>query len=68
MNHETVRIHVAQALTRAVHPDTRRHLRAALDELDSGTPAPLRECLVCGIVGVAERIHEHDCEGANHGR
>jgi len=59
------RLHVAQALTRAVHPDARRQLRAALELLDPETPTPLVECPVHGRVGVPERIRSHTCRGGS---
>lgn len=61
MTDEVVRMHVVQALTRAVHPEARRHLRAALDELDPDAPEPLRECEVCGRLGTSGRVADHDC-------
>lgn len=63
MTDDRARMHVAQALTRAVHPETIRHLQAALDELD-GAPPDLAECPRCGRLGLAERVHGagHDCE------
>jgi hypothetical protein len=45
----------------ALHALTRRHLRAALDELDPERPAALARYPVCGVTGLAERIDRHDC-------
>lgn len=66
MRDDVLRQHVAQALTRAVHPETRRHLRAALGELDPGAPTGLVECPTCNRVGVPERIEERPCRGGRH--
>ena len=41
MSNDVVRMHLAQALTRAEHTAVRTHLQAALDQWDSDTP-------VCG--------------------
>jgi hypothetical protein len=59
---EAVRHQLVQAYTRAVHPDTLVHLRAALHELDGGLPEDLIKCPVCGRLGMPERVREHDCE------
>ena len=39
MSDEVVRMHLAQALTRAEHTAVRTHLQAALDQWDQDTPA-----------------------------
>ena len=58
---ETARMHVCQALTRAVEPDALAHCHAALRALDPELGAPLLECPVCGRIGLPERITEHEC-------
>jgi uncharacterized OB-fold protein len=60
---DVARMHLAQAYTRAVHPDARRHIRAALQRLDGETPACelVVECPSCGRVGLPERIADCDC-------
>jgi hypothetical protein len=63
MREDVVRMHVAQAYSRAVSFETKRHLRAALAELDPELPTALEKCPVCGRVGLAERIEVHDCGG-----
>lgn len=63
MREAFIRQHAAQALTRSVSPETRRHLRAILDEIDPGRPTALSRCPVCGATGLAERIEQHDCRG-----
>lgn len=59
---DAVRMHLAQAYTRARHPDARSHIRAALQRLD-GDPADDRlvECLSCGRIGLPEQIADCDC-------
>ena len=71
MSRDDARMHVAQALTRL--PDgacfeAKRHLRAALEELDDDHPTSLEECPVCGVAGLAERIATHDCAAAEQRR
>ncbi|CCQ35116.1 hypothetical protein HTIA_p3014 (plasmid) [Halorhabdus tiamatea SARL4B] len=36
-------------------------LEAALDAWNDLSPTPLRECPVCGKVGLPERIQQHKC-------
>jgi hypothetical protein len=45
---ERLRMHLAQALTRADSPNVREHIWAALCEWENLPPAPLVECPVCG--------------------
>jgi hypothetical protein len=52
---------LAQAETRAVNPDVRIHIQAALTAVEEIPPTALRECPVCGAVGLPERITDHDC-------
>jgi hypothetical protein len=59
MSHERVRMHLAQAATRAENADARAHIQAALAELDDS--ASLVECPTCNRVGLVERIAAHDC-------
>ena len=59
---ERLRMHLAQALTRADSPDVREHIRATLCEWENLPPTPLVECPVCGRVGLPERIVCHDCD------
>lgn len=54
-------MHVAQALTRSVSFETRRHLRAAFDQLDPDAPAPLVACRNCGRTMHPDRLPEHKC-------
>lgn len=63
MTDDTIRMHAAQGLTRAVHPEAKRHFRAILAELDAEPlPSQLAQCDRCGKVGLPERIGaEHDC-------
>lgn len=58
---ETARMHVAQAVSRAVDPDALARCHAALRALDPELGPPLVECPVCERVGLPERIKEHDC-------
>ena len=57
----TAKMHVAQALSRAVDPNALAHCHAALRALDPELGDPLVECPVCGRVGLPERIKEHAC-------
>jgi len=56
-----LRQQLAQAYTRAVHPDARQHIHAALRELDEDVPLGLVECHSCDCVGLPKRVGEHDC-------
>lgn len=55
------RHHLAQAYTRAVHPDVREHIHAALAALDPDAPRGLVSCPICEAVGLPERMTEHEC-------
>jgi hypothetical protein len=57
---ERLRMHLAQALTRADSPDVREHIRSALSEWETLPLTPLVKCPVCGRVGLPERIVYHD--------
>lgn len=61
MNEDVIRQHAAAGVTRAVHPDARRHFEAILEQLGEGYPTALGECPNCGRIGLPERVHEHDC-------
>lgn len=60
---ETIRMHAAQGLTRAVHPEAKRHFRAILEVVDGeALPSQLAQCPDCGKVGLPERVEGgHDC-------
>lgn len=58
---DVVRMHVCQALSRAVDPDALAHCHAALRALDPDLGKPLVECPRCSRVGLPERIREHRC-------
>ncbi|WP_075935872.1 hypothetical protein [Halosegnis longus] len=58
---EEVRMHVAQAYTRAVHPDAKQHLAAALQALNPDGAEPLVECDGCGRLMCVARLDAHDC-------
>lgn len=59
---DRARMHIAQAFSRTRSPMVRRHLSAALSDLD-GEPVEdtLVECPTCGTVGLPEQIAAHDC-------
>jgi endonuclease V-like protein UPF0215 family len=59
---ERLRMHLVQAGTRARSPQVRRHIDAALAELD-GEPVDdqLVECVACGRVGLPAQVASHDC-------
>jgi len=59
---QRLRMHLAQALTRADSLDVREHIQAALCEWEGLPPTPLVECPVCGRVGLPEHIVCHDCD------
>ena len=42
-------------------PIVEAQLAAALDDWEDLPPTPLRECPVCGKVGLPERIQQHRC-------
>ncbi len=56
-----LRIHLREARRTTDSPIVEAQLEAALDAWDDLTPTPLRECPVCGKVGLPERIRNHDC-------
>jgi hypothetical protein len=58
---ETLRMHLTQAYSRAVHPDAIAHLHAALLELDQDCPPGLVECDTCLRLMLPERLEAHDC-------
>lgn len=61
---ERLRMHLAQAKTRAENDDARAHVSAALTILDEDVPpTPLDECPVCGRVGLPEQLYAHRCPG-----
>lgn len=59
---ERLRIHLTEALIAAESPTVEAQLQAALDALGDLPPTPLRECPVCGKVGLPERIQQHTCK------
>ncbi|MDR9381597.1 MAG: hypothetical protein RI560_08000 [Natronomonas sp.] len=62
MTDETIRMHAAQGLSRAIHPDARDHFRAILELVDADVSPGLVECPACGKVGLRERIDgDHAC-------
>jgi len=65
---ERALMQLAQAETRAVDPDAKTHIQAALAAVEEIPPTALRECPVCGAVGLPERITDHDCRAFVEGR
>jgi len=58
---ERLRIHLQEARRVTTSPVVEARLTAALDAWSDLTPTPLRECPVCGKVGLPERIKQHRC-------
>ncbi len=58
---ERLRIHLREAHRTTDSPIVEAQLAAALDAWNDLPPTPLRECPVCGKVGLPERIRNHDC-------
>jgi hypothetical protein len=61
---DELRMHLAQAATRADDADARVHLDRALELIDEVGPSPLAECPDCGRVGPRPRVRDrdrHDC-------
>jgi len=56
------RIHLREARRTTDSPIVEAQLTAALDAWNDLPPTPLRECPVCGKVGLPERIQQHDCD------
>ena len=59
---ERLRIHLREARRTTDSPIVEAQLEAALDAWTDLPPTPLRECPVCGKVGLPERIYEHECK------
>jgi len=58
---ERLRIHLREARRTTDSLIVEAQLTAALDAWKDLPPTPLRECPVCGKVGLPERIRNHDC-------
>lgn len=58
---ERLHWHLTSALASAESPETKAHLRGALEEYRKLPATPLVECPFCGKVGLPERIRTHDC-------
>ncbi len=58
---ERLRIHLREARRTTDSPIVEAQLTAALEAWNDLPPTPLRECPVCGKVGLPERIRNHDC-------
>jgi len=58
---ERLRIHLRKARRTTDSPIVKGQLKAALDRWNDLPPTPLRECPVCGKVGLPERIQSHRC-------
>ncbi|ELY99595.1 hypothetical protein [Natrialba aegyptia] len=58
---ERLRIHLREARRTTDSPIVEVQLEAALDAWNDLPPTPLWECLVCGKVGLPERIQQHRC-------
>jgi hypothetical protein len=58
---ERLRIHLREARRTTDSPIVEAQLEAALDAWNDLPPTPLRECPVCGKVGLRERIRNHEC-------
>jgi hypothetical protein len=59
---ERLRIHFREARRTTDSPIVDAQLAAALDAWNDLPPTPLRECPVCGKVGLPGRIQQHSCE------
>jgi len=59
---ERLRIHLREARRTTDSPIVEAQLDAALDAWNDLPPTPLRECPVCGKVGLSERIRQHKCK------
>lgn len=60
-----LRMHLAQAKTRAESDAAREHIARALDLVDLLPPTPLDQCPACGQVGPRPRVRDsdrHDCD------
>ncbi|MCU4719572.1 hypothetical protein [Halapricum hydrolyticum] len=58
---ERLRIHLREARCTTDSSIVEAQLDAALDAWNDLSPTPLRECTVCGKVGLPERIEQHSC-------
>ncbi|MFD1600557.1 hypothetical protein ACFSBX_16585 [Halobellus rarus] len=58
---ERLRIHLREARRTTDSPIVEVQLEGALDAWNDLPPTPLRECPVCGKVGLPERIRNHEC-------
>jgi hypothetical protein len=58
---ERLRIHLWEARRTTDSPIVEVQLEGALDAWNDLPPTPLRECPVCGKVGLPERIRNHEC-------
>lgn len=64
---EELRMHLAQAKTRAESDAAREHVARALDLVDCLPPTPIGQCPNCGRVGPRPLVRDtsrHDCPGA----
>jgi len=59
---ERLRIHLYEARRTTDSPIVQAQLTAAMDAWKDLPPTPLRECPVCGKVGLPERISNHECD------
>jgi len=62
---EELRMHLAQARTRAESDAAREHVARALDLVDLLPPTPLDACDACGRVGTRPLVTDssrHDCD------
>jgi hypothetical protein len=59
---EQLRMHLAQAKTRADDPDAQAHLARCLELVDLLPPTPLDQCSACGRVGPRPLV----CDSARH--
>jgi hypothetical protein len=59
---ERLRIHLREARRTTDSPIVEAQLAAALDASNDLPPTPLRECPICGKVGLPERIQQHRCD------
>lgn len=58
---ERLRIHLREARRTTDPTIVEAQLEAALDAWNDLPPTPLRECPICGKVGLPERIQQHSC-------